>query len=102
VESASLWYQNLSLSLKGLGYVRNEMDICVYNRVSKNGVQCTLCIHVDDLLIMSSSKEMVAELTDGSKIRYEEITLKHGSLINYLRISIDFNHSGAARLNIAG
>jgi hypothetical protein len=41
VESASLWYENLRQSLKGLGYVRNETDICVYNRVGKDGVQCT-------------------------------------------------------------
>jgi hypothetical protein len=47
VESASLWYENLRQSLKGLGYVRNETDICVYNRVGKDGVQCTLCVHVD-------------------------------------------------------
>jgi Reverse transcriptase (RNA-dependent DNA polymerase) len=75
VESVSLWYQNLSLSLKGLVYVRNEMDICVCSRVSKIGVHCTLCTHVDDLLITSSSKEMIAELTDGLKIRYGVIAL---------------------------
>jgi Reverse transcriptase (RNA-dependent DNA polymerase) len=43
VESASLWYQNLGQSLKGLGYIRNEVDICVYNRTNKQGVQCKLC-----------------------------------------------------------
>jgi hypothetical protein len=39
VESASLWYQNLGQSLKGLGYIRNEVDICVYNRMNKYGMQ---------------------------------------------------------------
>jgi Reverse transcriptase (RNA-dependent DNA polymerase) len=29
IESASLWYENLNLSLKGLGYTRNDIDICV-------------------------------------------------------------------------
>jgi hypothetical protein len=102
VESASLWYHNLSASLKGLGYVRNEIDICVYNKQDKYGVQCTLCIHVDDLLITSKSKSMISDLTDGLKTRYGEITLKHGPMINYLGISLDFTHAGEARLTMAG
>jgi Reverse transcriptase (RNA-dependent DNA polymerase) len=65
VEIASLWYHNLSASLKGLGYIRNEIDICVYNKVDKYGVQCTLCIHVDDLLITSKSKSTISNLTNG-------------------------------------
>ena len=84
VESASLWYENLRLTLKGLGYVRNETDICVYNRAGKDGVQCTLCVHVDDLLITNSSKSKIDELTDGLKKRYGEISLKNGTMINYL------------------
>jgi hypothetical protein len=102
VESASLWYENLRQSLKGLGYVRNETDICVYNRVGKDGVQCTLCVHVDDLMITSVSKEMIAELTEGLKTRYGDIALKHGTQINYLGMSIDFTHTGEARLTMAG
>lgn len=43
VESASLWYQSVSLSLKGFGYVRNEIDRCVYNKEIRHGAQCTLC-----------------------------------------------------------
>ena len=55
-----------------LGSVPNELDICVYYRMNKHGMQCTLCIHVDDLLITSKSKEMIAEMTDGLRIRYGE------------------------------
>jgi Reverse transcriptase (RNA-dependent DNA polymerase) len=102
VESASLWYQNLSLTLKGFGYVRIEIDICVYNKTNEDGEQCTLCIHVDDLLITSVDKSMIDELTDGLRKRYGEITLKHGPQINYLGISIDFAHPGEARLTMAG
>jgi hypothetical protein len=65
-------------------------------------VQCTLCIHVDDLLITSKSKSMIFNLTDGLKTRYGEITLKHRPMINYLGISLDFTHAGEARLTMAG
>jgi Reverse transcriptase (RNA-dependent DNA polymerase)/Zinc knuckle len=102
VESAALSYENLNVSLKGLGYVRNEIDICVYNKAGKDGVQCTLCIHVDDLLITSSSKPMIEHITQGLKSRYGVISLKHGPNLNYLGMSLDFTHSGEARVTMAG
>jgi hypothetical protein len=99
VQSAALWYGNLGKTLKGLGYVRNETDICVYNKVGTDGVQCTLCIHVDDLLITSTSTRMISELTEGLRTRYGEISLKHGPMLNYLGT---FSHSGEARLTMSG
>jgi hypothetical protein len=64
--------------------------------------QCTLCIHVDDLLFTSTSKGMISELADGLKTRNGEMTLKHGTMMNYLGISLDFTHAGKARLTMAG
>jgi hypothetical protein len=45
---------------------------------------------------------MISEVTDGLKTRYGEITLKHGPMINYLGISLDFTHAGEASLTMAG
>jgi hypothetical protein len=66
------------------------------------GVQCTICRHVDDPLITSVSEVMITELTDGLRKRYGEITLKHGPMLNYLGITLDFTVSGEARLTMAG
>ena len=89
VESAALWYENLHSTLKSLGYTRNERDICVFNRLGEKGVQCTVTVHVDDLLIMSKSKTMIRELADGLRTRYGEITLNHGPTLNYLGMVLD-------------
>jgi hypothetical protein len=35
-----------------LGYKRNEVNVCVFNERNKKGVQCTVCVHVDELIIM--------------------------------------------------
>ena len=67
VESSGLWYENLRATMQSLGYRRNEMDVCVFNKTNRKGVQSTVCVHVDDLLIMSASKSMIKELTDGGK-----------------------------------
>ena len=45
IESASLWYRNLSELMKKLGYVPDERDCCVFNKKNQEGVQL-----VDDLL----------------------------------------------------
>ena len=102
VESAALWYGNLSKSMTSLGYKCNDSDICVFNRTDSGGVQCTATVHVDDLFITSKSKAMISELTEGLKARYGEITLAHGPLINYLGMAFDFSHTGEARLSMSG
>jgi hypothetical protein len=41
VESAALWYDNLSQSMQNLGYECNEYEPCVFNRLDERGTQCT-------------------------------------------------------------
>jgi hypothetical protein len=102
VESSSLWYENLRTTMTSLGYTRNERDVCVFNRVNTAGVQCTATVHVDDLLIMSTSKDMITQLAEGLKKRYGEISLTHGPVVNYLGMVLDFSHTGEARITMSG
>ena len=51
VEAAALWHQDLSKTLVNFGYARNPYDICVFNKVDEAGVQSTIVLHVDDLLV---------------------------------------------------
>jgi hypothetical protein len=102
VESSGLWYENLRATMTSLGYKRNELDVCVFNNRNSKGVQCTACVHVDDLLIMSTSKDMIKELTDGLTKRYGEITLKHGPVVNYLGMVLDFSIVGEVQVTMAG
>lgn len=102
VESSSLWYDNLSRTMTSLGYKRNAMDVCVFNRLNSNGLQCTVTVHVDDLLIMSASEAMITELTEGLRKRYGDISLKHGPVVNYLGMVLDFSHAGEARVTMCG
>ena len=102
VESAALWYENLRDTLKGLGYERNPYDICVFNRRIENGTQCTVAVHVDDLLITSVSQEMIDDLTGGLKKRYGEISKSNGTTLNYLGMVFDLSHPAEARVTMKG
>lgn len=102
VESAALWYDNLRETMKGLGYERNPHEICVFNRTNERGVQCTACVHVDDLLITSVESGMIEELSEGLRLRYGEITKTSGSILNYLGMVLDLSHPGEARVSMKG
>ena len=102
VESAGRWYENLNDTMSGLGYTRNECDQCVFNRIGPDGVQCTAAVHVDDLLIMSKSKPLMAHLVEGLHNRYGAITLTHGPVVNYLGMSVDLSTSGRAEITMRG
>lgn len=57
---------------------------------------------MDDLLIMSKSRESISHLIDGLRNRYSIITLSHGPTINYLGLSIDIHVRGQAMITMKG
>jgi Reverse transcriptase (RNA-dependent DNA polymerase) len=65
VESAALWYENLRDTMTALGYETNPYDICVFNKKNEEGTQCTVTVHVDDLLIISTDEKMNEGVAEG-------------------------------------
>ena len=62
VEAAALWYADLRLKLEKDGFVANSYDACVLDKLGADGVQITIAVHVDDLLVTSSSNDNLASL----------------------------------------
>ena len=46
--------------------------ICGFNKMSGKAVQCTVTVHVDDLLITSADEDMITDLSEGLRRRYGE------------------------------
>ena len=101
MESAALWYENLSATLAGLGYEKNDYEACVYNR-TEGGVQCTVAFHVDDLIITSENMSMIDDLCKGLKSEYGEITRRDGSPLNYLGMSFNLSVPGEVSMSMKG
>jgi hypothetical protein len=102
VESAALWYENLRESLKKLGYTPNTIDTCVFNKRNEKGVQCTIAVHVDDLMITSTDSDMIESLAAGLVERYGDITRKNGPIVNYLGMVFDLSVRGVAKVTMTG
>jgi hypothetical protein len=62
VEAVALWYADLRSKLENDGFVANHYDPCVLNKLGADGVQITIAVHGDDLLVTSASNDNLASL----------------------------------------
>jgi hypothetical protein len=61
-----------------------------------------VAVHVDDLLIVSTSKVMIQHLTGGLKSRYGEISCTEGAVVNYFGITFDLSQPREACVSMKG
>jgi hypothetical protein len=57
------WHDKFDRTLTSVGFVINEADKCVYYRYG-GGEGVILCLYVDDILIFSTSLELIKEVKD--------------------------------------
>ena len=98
VESAKLvWHEHISGVLTSLGFTTNPYDPCVFN-IIRNDVQCSIALHVDDLLITSMSDDNILHVHEALCQVYGEVALKRGPKLSYLGMKLDYS----ARRGVVG
>ena len=101
VESARLWYDHISTTLTNIGFVKNPHDICVFN-LQKDDKQCTVCLHVDDLLITCVDESIIESVISSLEAQYKTITVHTGKIHSYLGMTFDFSIPGKVRVSMEG
>ena len=104
VESAKLWYDDLSATLcsRKLGYYVNPEDPCVFNRGEGEG-QCTILLHVDDLMVSCRDQGPIDALWKALEERYEsKLVIRKGPVLSYLGMSLDFSVAGEVAVTQRG
>jgi hypothetical protein len=102
VESAKLWYNDLKETLDKAGYKVNSRDECVFNKGSGDE-QCTIVLHVDDMMITSRNKKMRTDLIEALRARYTEgLSVHEGPVISYLGMTFDWRTRGEVRISQCG
>jgi Reverse transcriptase (RNA-dependent DNA polymerase) len=101
VESAELWYDEVSSTLLALGFGRNPHDICSYN-IDRNGHQMTVCLYVNDLLMTSVDETDIDWLTSELRKKYDTVTLNIGDVHSYLGQTFDFSVQGEVSVSMDG
>ena len=100
LQASLLWYNRLSDVLVACGYEKNAVDPCVFSKGTGNS-RCTLCVHVDDLLIVDATNYLTEELVLHLKNEFDDVKLNSGSTHSYLGMSFDFSVGGSVRLSMS-
>jgi hypothetical protein len=95
IESAKLWYLEISSTLLADGFTQNKYDLCVFNKnVGGKASQITICLHVDDMLLTSHDLPMIMHLHSILEAKYGTMALKLGPILSFLGMTFDFSKSG--------
>jgi hypothetical protein len=99
IESAQLWYNEITSTLAKSGFKPNDYDPCVLNK-TVNGVQVTICLHVDDMMITSSNEQLVFDLHKDLQAKYGVMEIKQGKIHSFLGMSFDFSEDGKVHIRM--
>ena len=90
----------LSKILISNGYAKNPLDPCVFNK-TVNGIQCTIIVYVDDLMITSTDMKLIDEITEVLRQEFKTITVHDGKVHSYFGMSFDFNEPGEVKITMS-
>jgi hypothetical protein len=102
LKAALLFWKKLSKSLEARGFVINEYDWCVANKMI-NGTQCTIVWHVDDLKLSHIDPKVVDEIIASLQGEYGKIskmTVRRGKIHDYLGMTLDFSSPGSVAVSM--
>jgi hypothetical protein len=101
IESAKLWNDHLTDTLKSVGFAPNPLDPCVLNTMV-DGHQCTICIHVDDLFVSCKTQKGIDLVVNAIKGAYGSATLHNDSAVSYLGMMFNFGNPGEVVVTMGG
>ena len=100
VESALLWYEDVSGYLQANGFTPNPLDMCVFNEESPGGKQCSITLFVDDLMITCADMARIERVTQLLISKYGEVTTSDGTVHSYLGMTFNFSTAEKVRVTM--
>jgi hypothetical protein len=100
VESARLFYEHLSGTLKGLGFSKNPYDQCVFNKKLPGKPQQTACFHVDDVKATCVDARLNDWLYGELEKAYPGMKFTRGPVHEYLGMVFDYTKRGQVSISM--
>ena len=101
IESALLWYNHINNTLTSEGFKANPCDQCVFHKGSGKD-KITVCVYVDDLLIVSNGQKSADLVVAYLEKAYKEIKCVRGKVHSYLGMTINMNERGCVSITMDG
>jgi hypothetical protein len=99
VESARLWFNEVSSHLQSLNYKQSEVDSCVFFK-TENGETTVVIVYVDDFLISAKEIKQLNSLIDSIRFKYQSIQATFGPVLEYLGMNLDFSKKNQSSILI--
>ena len=96
VDSGKLWNDTFDGFISSQGFVRNEVDVCVYNGSDNFGNQITVVVYVDDILATCINRDAIEDLFEKIRTRFDGIVYKIGDKFSYLGITVQMERDRRA------
>ena len=90
IESAKLWYDEISTFIQSIGFIKSVNDQCVFIKKEIDNSMTHLTIYVDDLLITSPNKQYIENIERELIQKYNEISFNFGQKQEYLGMEFNF------------
>ena len=88
LESAMLWHNLHTDTLKNMGFTLNPCDSCVANKMI-NGEQCTIAFYVDDNKISHKDPEVVTQVIDELSKYFGKLKVQRRNKFDLLSMDIE-------------
>ena len=86
-QSGRVWYDLLSSKLEGLGYVRSDIDRCIFTKI--DGASTThIAVYVDDLLVVGNDSKARSDLMDALRSEFKEISIQSEDEMSFVGLEI--------------
>ena len=91
LESALLWYNLFTTTLKNMGFELNPYDNCVANKMV-DGHQCTIAFYVDDNKISHKDPKVVTWVIDELEKHFGKLQVQRGNKFDMLGMDIEIKN----------
>jgi len=86
-QSGRIWYDLLSSKLEGLGYVRSDIDRCIFTKIE--GTSTThIAVYVDDLLVVGNDPKARSDLMEALRSEFNEISIQSEDDMSFVGLEI--------------
>ena len=94
IQSAKLWYKELSGYLASKGFMICKSDECVLVKRMKSGKHIIVMLYVDNILVVSEVSEDRHWVKSLLEDKYKKVTSEEGDRLPYLGMTIDKKNFG--------
>ena len=99
IEAGLLWFENLRDFLLSIGFVQNQYDLCVFNKLFEDE-QLTVCIYVDDFKVTCVLDAAIDWLYDKLVAQYERVKMNKGPVHAWVGQTFDYSVSGQVTISM--